>query len=63
MIKQSIDNRGRLGRPDPAFGDQTIRLRLNRSGDRHLNQALHTVVLTRFEPTRRSALTSAAATP
>jgi transposase len=33
--------------PIPASG-QTIRVRLNRSGDRQLNQALYTVVLTRL---------------
>jgi transposase len=34
--------------PIPASSGQTIRFRLNRSGDRHLNQALDTVVLTRL---------------
>jgi transposase len=34
--------------PIPASSGQTIRVRLNRSGDRHLNQALHLVVLTRL---------------
>jgi transposase len=33
--------------PIPASSGQTIRVRLNRSGDRHLNQALHLVVMTR----------------
>jgi transposase len=34
--------------PIPASSGQTIRFRLNRSGDRQLNQALYTVVLTRL---------------
>jgi hypothetical protein len=34
--------------PIPASSGQTVRVRLNRSGDRHLNQALHVVVLTRL---------------
>jgi transposase len=34
--------------PIPASSGQTLRYRLNRSGDRHLNQALHLVVLTRL---------------
>lgn len=34
--------------PIPASSGQTTRYRLNRSGDRRLNQALHTVVLTRL---------------
>jgi transposase len=34
--------------PIPASSGQTIRYRLNRSGDRHLNQALHTIALTRL---------------
>jgi transposase len=34
--------------PIPASSGQTVRVRLNRSGDRHLNQALYTVVLTRL---------------
>jgi transposase len=34
--------------PIPASSGQTVRFRLNRSGDRHLNQALHLVVLTRL---------------
>ena len=38
----------RRGRPIPASSGQTIRVRLNRSGDRQLNQALDTVVLTRL---------------
>ncbi len=38
--------------PIPASSGQTVRHRLNRSGDRQLNQALHTIVLsqTRFHP-------------
>jgi transposase len=34
--------------PIPASSGQTVRHRLNRSGDRQLNQALHLVVLTRL---------------
>jgi hypothetical protein len=34
--------------PIPASSGQTLRVRLNRSGDRQLNQALYTVVLTRL---------------
>jgi hypothetical protein len=34
--------------PIPASSGQTVRVRLNRSGDRQLNQALHVVVLTRL---------------
>jgi len=34
--------------PIPASSGQTVRVRLNRSGDRQLNQALYTVVLTRL---------------
>jgi transposase len=34
--------------PIPASSGQTIRYRLNRSGDRQLNQALHVVVMTRL---------------
>jgi transposase len=34
--------------PIPASSGQTIRVRLNRSGDRQLNQALYTAVLTRL---------------
>jgi transposase len=33
--------------PIPASSGETVRYRLNRGGDRHLNRALHTVVLTR----------------
>jgi transposase len=44
--------------PIPASSGQRIRVRLNRSGDRQLNQALHLVVLTRLRydtATRASA--------
>jgi transposase len=44
--------------PIPASSGQTLRVRLNRSGDRQLNQALHLVVLTRLRydpPTRAYA--------
>jgi transposase len=34
--------------PIPASSGQTVRVRLNHSGDRHLNQAWHLVVLTRL---------------
>jgi transposase len=34
--------------PIPASSGQTIRYRLNRSGDRQLNRALHTIVLSRL---------------
>jgi transposase len=42
--------------PIPASSGQTVRVRLNRSGDRQLNQALHLVVLTRlrYDPTTRA---------
>jgi transposase len=42
--------------PIPASSGQTVRMRLNRSGDRHLNQALHLVVLTRlqYDPATRA---------
>ena len=42
--------------PIPASSGQTIRVRVNRSGDRHLNQALHLVVLTRlrYDPATRA---------
>jgi hypothetical protein len=33
--------------PIPASSGQTVRVRLNRSGDRQLNKALHLIVLTR----------------
>jgi transposase len=35
--------------PIPASSGQTIRYRLNRGGDRQLNCALHTIVLTRLK--------------
>ena len=38
----------RRAAPIPASSGQTVRVRLNRSGDRQLNQALYTVVLTRL---------------
>src|SRR5207244_5083747 len=34
--------------PIPASSGQTVRHRLNRSGDRQLNRALHTIVLSRL---------------
>jgi transposase len=34
--------------PIPASSGQTVRVRLNRSGDRQLDQALHVIVLTRL---------------
>ena len=42
--------------PIPASSGQTVRVRRNRSGDRQLNQALDTVVLTRLrtDPTTRA---------
>jgi hypothetical protein len=45
--------------PIPASSGQTIRVRLNHSGDRQLNQALYTVVLTRLrtDPTTRAYAT------
>jgi transposase len=45
--------------PIPASSGQTIRFRLNRSGDRQLNQALYTVVLTRLrtDPATRAYAT------
>lgn len=42
--------------PIPASSGQTVRHRLSRSGDRQLNQALHTIVLTRL---RRDPATQA----
>jgi transposase len=36
--------------PIPASSGQTVRVRLNRSGDRQPNQALHVIVLTRLRP-------------
>ncbi|MFE9658403.1 transposase [Micromonospora sp. NPDC006431] len=44
--------------PIPASSGKTVRYRLNRSGDRQLNRALHTVALCRLqhdEPTRAYA--------
>jgi hypothetical protein len=45
--------------PIPASSGQTVRVRLNRSGDRHLNQALHLVVPTRlrYDPATRAYAT------
>jgi transposase len=42
--------------PIPASSGQTVRVRLNRSGDRQLNQALHVIVLTRlrYDPATRA---------
>ena len=34
--------------PVPASSGQTVRYRLNRGGDRQLNRALHTIVLSRL---------------
>ena len=48
--------------PIPASSGQTVRVRLNRSGDRQLNQALHLVVLTDCATTRRPAPTLSGAT-
>jgi transposase len=44
--------------PIPASSGQTVRYRLNRSGDRQLNRALHTIVLARcrFDPATRAYL-------
>jgi transposase len=49
----------RRRRPDPGLQRQRIRVRLNRSGDRHLNQALHLIVLTRlrYDPAARAYAT------
>ena len=43
--------------PIPACSGQVVRHRLNRSGDRQLNQALHTIALVRCVTTRRPAPT------
>ncbi|MGY5886081.1 IS110 family RNA-guided transposase [Modestobacter lacusdianchii] len=40
--------------PIPASSGKTTRYRLNRSGDRQLNRALHTVVLTRLQRDERT---------
>lgn len=42
--------------PNPASSGQTIRHRLNRYGDRHLNRAVHAVVLSRlrYDPDTRA---------
>jgi transposase len=46
----------RPGRAAHQPNGQTVRVRLNRSGDRQLNQALHLVVLTRlrYDPATRA---------
>jgi len=40
--------------PIPASSGQTVRYRLNRSGDRQLNRALHTVALSRLQRDERT---------
>jgi transposase len=40
--------------PIPASSGKTVRYRLNRSGDRQLNRALHTVVLSRLQRDERT---------
>lgn len=40
--------------PIPASSGKTVRYRLNRSGDRQLNRALHTAVLTRLQRDERT---------
>jgi transposase len=40
--------------PIPASSGKTVRYRLNRSGDRQLNRALHTVTLTRLQRDERT---------
>ena len=40
--------------PIPASSGKTVRYRLNRSGDRQLNRALHTVALTRLQRDERT---------
>lgn len=40
--------------PIPASSGKTVRYRLNRSGDRQLNRALHTVALTRLQRDQRT---------
>ena len=40
--------------PIPASSGKTVRYRLNRSGDRQLNRALHTVILTRLQRDERT---------
>jgi transposase len=49
--------------PIPASSGQTVRHRLNRGGDRQLNRALHTVVLSRmrFHPETKAYVTRRAA--
>ena len=45
--------------PIPASSGKTVRYRLNRSGDRQLNRALHNIALSRlrFDPTTRAYAT------
>ncbi len=40
--------------PIPASSGKTVRYRLNRSGDRQLNRAMHTVVLSRLQRDERT---------
>ena len=40
--------------PIPASSGRTTRHRLNRGGDRHLNQALHTIAITRWRSCPRT---------
>ncbi|MGH9208861.1 MAG: transposase, partial [Acidimicrobiales bacterium] len=49
--------------PIPASSGQTVRHRLNRAGDRQLNRALHTVVLSRmrFHPETKAYVARRAA--
>ncbi len=49
--------------PIPASSGQTVRHRLNRSGDRQLNRALHTIVLSRLQHMPRPAPTRSADGP
>jgi hypothetical protein len=46
-LRRRLRDAGRAA-PIPASSGQTMRYRLNRSGDRQLNQALHVVVMTRL---------------
>jgi hypothetical protein len=50
------ENRNKLGIRTPASSGRTTRHRLNRSGDRQLNRALHAIVLTRarIDPTTQA---------
>jgi transposase len=49
--------------PIPASSGKTIRHRLNRSGDRQLNRALHTIALSRLQYEPKTAPTPTAAEP